>query len=96
MAGFVRDTSHPQRNWKGGYNMDVTIMCNDGKEYYVTYSAGNFAEYVNRRIFECSFAEAQYILLALNRGTVYALEHGLACPADFKWAMNKIKSFKTY
>lgn len=76
---------------------DIWIKCNDdNKEYNVVYSVKpEFAELVNERVFE-SHRDAQFTLMALERGTKYALEHGLACPADFKNAVKKIQSLPKY
>ena len=55
-----------------------------------------FRELVNRRVFE-TIKDMQLTLLALERGASrYALEHGHACPADTKRAIDKIKALPTY
>ena len=76
---------------------EVWIKCEDnGKEYIVTELTGcGYEDLVNHRIFK-SHQDAQYILLALKRGTKFALEHGLACPADLKNAIKKIESLPKY
>ena len=76
---------------------EIWIKCEDnGKEYIVTELTGNgYEDIVNHRIFK-SQQDAQYTLLALKRGSKFALEHGLACPADLKNAIKKIESLPKY
>lgn len=75
------------------YKKEVRIKCEDnGKEYIVTELVGSgYEDLVDRRIFK-SHQDAQYTLMALKRGSKFALEHGLACPADLKNAIKKIKT----
>lgn len=54
-----------------------------------------YEELVNHRIFE-TLQDMHYALLALSRVSKYALEHGLACPADTKNAIKHIESLKKY
>lgn len=77
---------------------EITIMCNDGKEYIVTEIAKryNLCDLLDHRIFEEDWSSAQCTLMALTRGSKFALEHGLACPRDFKNAVKKIEGFKKY
>jgi hypothetical protein len=76
---------------------EVWIKCkDDGKEYLVTELVkSGFEELVNERVFD-NHTDAQFTLLALTRATSFALEHGLACPADFKNAIKKIKNLPRY
>lgn len=76
---------------------EVWIKCEDnGKEYIVTELVGSgYEDLVNHRIFK-NHSDAQYTLMSLNRGTKFALEHGLACPADLKNAIKKIESLPKY
>ena len=54
-----------------------------------------FEDLVNHRIFE-TMDDVHYTLLALGRASKYALEHGLACPKDTKWAIKHIETLKRY
>lgn len=54
-----------------------------------------YEDLVNHRIFK-NYEDAKYTLMALKRGTEYALKHALVCPIDFKNAINKIKVLPTY
>ena len=55
-----------------------------------------FDELVNHRIFD-TLQDVQYTMMALQRGkSKYALEHGLACPADTKNAIKHIESLAKY
>lgn len=76
---------------------EVWIRCEDnGKEYIVTELVGSgYEDLVNRRIFE-SHQDAQYTLMALKRSSKFALEYGLACPADLKNAIKKIENLPVY
>ena len=76
---------------------EVWIKCEDNcKEYIVTELVDSGHEdLVNHRIFK-NHADAQYALMALKRGTKFALEHALACPADIKNAIKKIESLPKY
>lgn len=76
---------------------EIWIKCeNNGKEYIVTELVDSgYEELVNHRIFKDQ-QDAQYTLMALKRGSKFALEHGLACPADLKNAIKKIEKLKKY
>nr|DAP31897.1 MAG TPA: hypothetical protein [Caudoviricetes sp.] len=54
-----------------------------------------YEDLVNHRIFK-NHSDAQYTLMALKRGSKFALEHALACPADLKNAIKKIESLPKY
>lgn len=71
--------------------MNEVVIYANNKEYIVTEQARGYEDLINGRIFN-DFQDAQYTLLALSRGSRYALEHGLACPADTKNAIRKIKA----
>ena len=62
-----------------------------GEKYIVTEQCRGYEDLVENRVFD-SWQDAQYTLMALTRGSRYALEHGLACPADMKNAVRKIKA----
>ena len=76
---------------------EVWIKCEDNcKEYIVTeLVCSGYEDLVNHRIFK-NHTDAQYTLMALKRGTRFALEHALACPADLKNAIKKIESLPKY
>ena len=76
---------------------EVWIKCEDnGKEYIVTELVGfGYEDLVNHRIFK-NHSDAQYTLMALKRGSKFALEHALACPVDLKNAIKKIESLPKY
>ena len=52
-------------------------------------------ELVDHRVFE-NLQDVQYTLLALSRGSRFALEHGLACPRDTRKAVEKITALSKY
>lgn len=70
--------------------MEVIIYA-EGRNYIVTEQARGYEDLVNGRVFD-TWQDAQYTLLALSRCSRYALEHGLACPADTRNAVRKIKT----
>lgn len=76
---------------------EVWIRCKDNnKEYVVTeLTKTGFEDLVHERIFD-THEDAQYTLLALSRATPFALERGLACPADTKRAIKKIQNLPKY
>lgn len=76
---------------------EIWIKCEDnGKEYIVTeLVVSEYEDLVNHRIFK-NHSDAQYTLMALKRGSKFALEHALACPADLKNAIKKIESLPKY
>jgi len=54
-----------------------------------------FDELVDHRIFD-TLQDVHFTLLALGRASKFALEHGLACPADTKGAIKHIESLPKY
>ena len=54
-----------------------------------------FDDLVNHRVFE-TMDDVHYTLLALSRGSRFALERGLACPADTRHAIEYIESLNKY
>ena len=55
-----------------------------------------YDELVNHRIFE-TMDDLKFTMMALSRGgSKYALQHGLACPADIKNAIKHIESLSRY
>ena len=78
------------------YKQEVKVMTKDKGEYIVTELVNiGMEELVNGRVFD-THQDMQYTLMALKRGTKYALDHGLACPSDFKRAVKKIQGLPKY
>ena len=69
----------------------------EDREYIVTelVRRAGYEDLVDHRVFE-SWQDCQWTLLALTRASKFALEHGLACPADTKRAVGKIESLPRY